>query len=81
MKPERRGYVVLVLISVFLSLTVLLYTAKQQRDSNHQFCDVFNALVQTPVHKPADPKADPSRERSYEIYLKFVKLDRNLGCE
>lgn len=80
MTKERRAYLVLVFISIILSLSVLLLGAKQQRESDHQFCDVFNALVATPVHKPADPKKDPTRERSYEIYVKFVKLDRNLGC-
>ena len=81
MKKERRGYVVLVLISVFLSLMVLLYGAKVENNNEHKFCDLFGALLSTPAPKPADPQKDPSRARSYKLYLKFKALDHNLGCE
>lgn len=78
---SRRPYIVLAVISVVLSVAVLLLGVQEQHSNNHKFCDVFNALISTQVPRPADPKKDPSRERSYEIYVKFVVLDRALGCE
>jgi hypothetical protein len=68
-------------MSILLSLGVLLFGVNQVNTNNHKFCDLFNALLTTPVPKPADPKKDPSRERSYELYIKFQTLDRALGCE
>jgi hypothetical protein len=81
MGKERRGYVVLAMMSVCLSLFVLLFGAIQENRNNHRFCDVFNTLISSsPAPQPADPKKDPSRARSYDIYIKFVALDKSLGC-
>jgi hypothetical protein len=78
---ERRGYIILVLISVFLSGIVVVYGTIQQDANDHKFCDLFNTLVVAkPIPKPANPKTDPSRARSYDIYVKFRALDRSLGC-
>jgi len=81
MKKERRSYIVLASMSILLSMFVLLFGAYQTNANNHRFCDLFNALITQPVPKPADPHKDPSRARSYDLYVKFVKLDHNLGCE
>jgi len=78
---ERRAYIVLVAISIFLSMAVFVLGHQAIHDSNHKFCDLFNALLVHPAPKPADPKKDPSRERSYLIYQKFKLLDHNLGCD
>ena len=79
-RRERRAYIVLALISVALSLLSILYSVRLITDSNHQWCDIVNTIVVTPVPKPPDPKAHPSRQRAYEYYQKFVKLDISLGC-
>lgn len=81
MGKERRGYIVLVLISMILSGAVLLFGVVQERNNEHKFCDVFDTLISSsPRPTPANPKTDPSRARSYEIYVKFVALDKSLGC-
>lgn len=77
---ERRGYVVLVAISVFLSLCAALYGAHVSDVNEHKFCDIINASISVPAQKPTDPKKDPSREARYQYYLKFVRLDHELGC-
>ena len=81
MVHERRGYIVLALISIALSLTVLLLGVHHTTSSNHKFCDLFNTMLASPTPKPADTKTDPSRARSYKLYLKLKVLDRSLGCE
>jgi hypothetical protein len=79
-RRERRSYIVLVLISVVLSLASIMYSVRLVNGSNHQWCDIVDTIIITPVQKPADPKAHQSRERAWEYYQKFVKLDISLGC-
>lgn len=88
---ERRSYIVLVSISVMLSVLTFFLALHQtnmnanrleteQAANNRKFCDVINSFIVTKVPKPADPKANPSRERNWELYIKFVRLDNSLGC-
>ena len=79
-RRERRAYIILVLISVVLSVLSILYSVRLVNGSNHQWCDIVNTIIVTPVPKPADPKAHPSREQAYVYYQKFVALDKSLGC-
>ena len=65
---------------VLLAGVNLLYTARAVSESNHKFCGVVTAITSRPVPRPADPKANPSRATSYEWYLRFVRLGRDLGC-
>jgi hypothetical protein len=37
-------------------------------------------LTRVPVLKPADPKANPSRETGYELYQDFMNLRKQFGC-
>jgi hypothetical protein len=87
--PERRGYIFLTLVNILMSVGAVLVALHQidvdHRDSLHQifvnnqkFCQVLEITPAAP--KPADPKANPSRERSYEAYLKVVRLRESLGC-
>ena len=80
MGRERRAYVVLAIISMMLSGLVLLYGINQQKANDHKFCDVFGTLISGTAPLPANPKTDPSRARTYKLYVKFVALDRSLGC-
>lgn len=79
-RRERRAYILLVLISVVLSALSILYSVRLVNGNNRQWCDIINTIIATPIQKPADPKAHTSRQRSYEYYQKFVKLDKSLGC-
>lgn len=78
---ERRAYLILVGISIFLSVTVLLVGIRLINANNHKFCIIFtNVTAAKAPPKPNDPKAHPSRERAYEDYQRFLTLGRSLGC-
>jgi hypothetical protein len=77
---ERRAFITLVLISIFLSMMTFLGGIRAINANNHKFCQIIDSAVAIPVPKPAHPKQDPSREKIYEGYLRAVKLGRDLGC-
>lgn len=52
----------------------------QVTTASRQWCTTLNLLTRTPVPKPADPKANPSREISYELYADFMNLRQQFGC-
>lgn len=76
----NRAAAAVVLLVVVLAGANLLWTAKTVSDSDHKWCAIITAITSKPVPKPADPKANPSRATSYEWYLRFVQLGRDLGC-
>ena len=76
----RRAYVILALISLALSGTSAAISQRAISSSDHKFCDVVSSFIAKPVLKPSNPSADPSREQSYEWYIRFAKLDKSLGC-
>ena len=55
-----------------LSASAMLFAAWQVRSSDHKFCQVITGVTAVPVPQPADPAANPSREKQYELYMKFV---------
>ena len=75
---QGRAVVVLFLISALLGGGSLLWTAHAISGNNRKFCDVITSIA--PVARPADPRADPSREAAYEEYERFARLGRSLGC-
>jgi hypothetical protein len=77
---ERKAYIILVLISVVLSMGAYFLAVQAINNTQHKFCDIVNAVTADPIPKPSDPISNPSRERSYEFYLKFQVLDSRLGC-
>lgn len=48
--------------------------------NNQQWCTALTDLTSSPIAKPADPKANPSREFSYELYTDFKGLKTKFGC-
>jgi hypothetical protein len=48
--------------------------------SNSQWCDTLGLLTKTKVPKPANPKANPSREGQYLFYTNLVQLKDEFGC-
>lgn len=76
----RRAIVALFAIALVLSGLSMLFTVSYVGDSNRQFCEVITGFTSVPVQRPADPKANPSRETSYEWYERFARLGRGLGC-
>lgn len=77
---ERRGFIVLALISCLTAFIATMVSLKAINDSQHKWCQVVNTITSIPVSPPANPKADPSRERSWEFFIEFVDLKRSLGC-
>lgn len=83
-----KGSVLLFIIA--LASTVLLVIAgtgfavysnqHQVSAASQQWCDTLVLLTQNPVPEPADPKANPSREFSYQLYVKFRALEHKFGC-
>lgn len=80
MTRERRAYITLVLLSILLSAGSVAYSGHQRVLNNHKFCEVTDAFVATPVPKPANGNANPSRAQAYIWYERFVRLDKSLGC-
>lgn len=76
----RYAFVVLAALALLLSAGNLLFTVHYVGASNHKFCSVVLAVTATPVQRPADPKANPSRENQWEWYERFVQLGQGLGC-
>jgi hypothetical protein len=77
---ERRAYIVLAAFMVLLTFAAFTFSVVQNHILEHKFCQLVDASIQNPVPKPADPKANPSREKLYEDYVIVATLDRNLGC-
>ena len=68
------------LVPVILFGLSILFTVHYVAASNHKFCQVVNSVTSTRVQRPADPAANPSREKQFEMYEKFVVLGEGLGC-
>ena len=77
---ERRSYLILVGISVFLSGLVLLWGIKTVHDNNQHFCQFISSEITGPVVKPANPAANPSREKIWEATVKLIVLGDSLDC-
>lgn len=75
---QGRAVVVLFLISVLFAGSGWYWTAHEISVNNRKFCQVIGDVV--PVPRPADPKANPSRETAYKQYERAVSLGRSLGC-
>ena len=74
------SFLVLLGISALLSVLMLFLGVKIVQDNNHKFCQVITGVTSVHIPKPAHPAKDPSRERQYEWYVKFVGLGNSLGC-
>jgi hypothetical protein len=48
--------------------------------SQQNWCASLALLTANPVPRPADPKANPSREQSWEFYQSLVQLQHRFGC-
>ena len=84
------GLLVLVLTGVVAWLVILnngsvTANARQiqhnQQASDRRWCGTMNLLTANPVTRPADPAANPSREASYQLYIDFLTLKQDFGCD
>jgi len=86
----RRGVAVtaaalLLILVVFGGLVADFFIAQWRagsavRDSEQAICLVVRLVTAHPVPKPANPRADPSRESSYEFYHAFTQVSQRFGC-
>lgn len=76
----RYSFVFLVILSCLTAFVAVMVSLSAVNSSNHKWCQIVTSLTAVPVPKPPDPTANPSRERSWEIYVQFVELKRSLGC-
>lgn len=54
--------------------------ATNQAASDQRWCATMNLLTGDPVAKPSDPKANPSRQASYLLYVDFIQLKSEFHC-
>lgn len=67
-------------LSFLLSAGSYWLAASAVRSSNHRWCSTLGLLTSKPVPRPADPKANPSRENAYVFYAHLKTLERDFGC-
>lgn len=48
--------------------------------SQHKWCTTLALLTEQQVPRPADPKANPSRENAWLFYVHLKELERGFGC-
>lgn len=66
-----------------IALAILLcigFSYWQVHTSQHEWCHLLTTLTQTPIPKPADPSANPSRVQNYNFYMQLVQLRGEFGC-
>jgi hypothetical protein len=69
--------VVMVVLSILGSYALALRALGRSQD---QMCTVLELLTRHPVPRPADPKANPSREQDYVFYVTFRQVENNYRC-
>ena len=70
----------LLLLTLIVGAGNLIATYQAVNHSQHQWCSTLDLLTSRQVARPADPKANQSRENAYIFYTNLVKLRRNFGC-
>ena len=71
---------ILVLIWVLGAGANLLFTAHEVNVSQHRWCQTLDLLTAHAVARPADPRANPSRENAYIFYRDVTDLRHRFGC-
>lgn len=79
-RAARRAVVYLFAVAVILAAANLFFTVHQVQAQGQRWCATLDLLTARPASRPADPKANPSREQAYLYYTDFRRLRRELGC-
>jgi len=80
MRKERRAYVVLVLICIFLCGGVLTISIKNQQASDRRWCGTLAIERVYAPPKPANPEANPQAERVWLLHVARLDLANQIGC-
>ena len=83
MSSDKRW--VLALLGLLALLTVFLcggwfIIGYQISQSDARWCSTLELLTSRPVNPPSNVAKNPSREADYRLYLDFVQLRRDFGC-
>lgn len=76
MKKTRYAFAVLAVLTLLVGAASIGFTVSVE----HKFCSVVTTFTSVPVSRPADPASNPSREKQFELFEKFVALAESLGC-
>lgn len=83
-RSGRRDVIVSTAIICLLIIVSYIANNVQSRQAvdraNRSWCPALVALTKTPVPKPVDPAANPSRENNYKFYLIFLNQRERFGC-
>ena len=77
---ERRGYIVLVGISILLSVIVIVFCVRLVNGANDRTCEILQVALMNPVPNPVGINDTPLKETLYKRYLAYGKLYRELKC-
>lgn len=77
--PDAYNFVVLIVIVVLVVMAAVAYNSNQQTINNHKFCAVVHGVTDAPAQKPTNPAAKTAKQ-NYDWYIRFVNLQRSLGC-
>lgn len=81
-RAARQAGLVMLMLALLAAgvITNAFVTGHQIQHRQQQWCAALQILTATPVPKPADPKANPSRVQAYRLYEDFVVIEREFGC-
>lgn len=77
---ERKAYIVLVALCIFLCGGVLTISLISQDRSEKRLCEVLVVEKLYPPPKPVSPEADRSAERAWQFHIRRLDLYKDLGC-
>jgi hypothetical protein len=85
-KPRALAALLAVVIALVVALpatgtVVAIWQARQSvSTSDRRWCSTLALLTARPVPRPADPKANPSREDAWRFYVNLRTLEHHFGC-
>jgi hypothetical protein len=84
-KSEVLRFIGSIIFSVLLVAGAVSYAIWHGNNTisanNQDWCTALKILTKTPVSYPADPKANPSRVFSYNLYESFRSIEIKFGCK
>jgi hypothetical protein len=77
---ERKAYIILVLICIFLCGGTFVLGVKNQEAAERRWCGMLAIEKIYAPPKPADPEKYPQMERVWLLHVARLKLFNQLGC-
>lgn len=80
MPAEVKALIAVVIGFVLCIASNQILTVVNIRQNDRQWCQTLVLLTRHPIPRPADPKANPSREANYEVYTALYQLKVRFHC-